>query len=90
MRSAATTYGISSGTVIRQNTLTGLRVKLRAISRSSRSSSLRPSEMLTRQNGVRIATWTKITVRFDGPNQIEARIAQPTDGKELRKGLMRS
>ena len=49
-----------------------------------------PSEMLTRQNGVRTAISTKITAKFESPNQTIARIAQPTDGKALRTGVIRS
>ena len=49
-----------------------------------------PSLRLIRQNGTRIATWTKITEKFEMSNQITASIAQPTDGKELRKVWMRS
>ena len=32
----------------------------------------------------------KMTVKCDGPNQMMARMAQPTDGNEFRNGLIRS
>src|SRR5262245_44663009 len=65
-------------------------VKLRPISISSRSMLRRPSAMLIRQNGIRIATSTKITPKWPGSNQIAARMAQPIDGNELSTGLIRS
>ena len=66
------------------------RVKLRAISSKSRSISFKPSDTLTRQNGVRIITMINTMVPWEGPNQMMARMAQPTDGNELRSGLIRS
>ena len=49
-----------------------------------------PSAMLIRQNGIRIATSTKMTPKSPGSNQIAARIAQPIEGNELSTGLIRS
>ena len=46
--------------------------------------------MLIRQNGIRIATSTKMTPKSPGSNQIAARIAQPIEGNELSTGLIRS
>ena len=46
--------------------------------------------MLIRQNGIRIATSTKMTPKSPGLNQIAARIAQPIEGNELSTGLIRS
>ena len=46
--------------------------------------------MLIRQNGIRIATSTKMTPKWPGSNQIAARIAQPIEGNELSTGLIRS
>src|SRR6516164_5709303 len=66
------------------------RVKLVPISSNSRSRLRKPSAMLIKQNGIRIATSTKITPKSPGLNQIAARIAQPIDGKELSTGLMRA
>src|SRR5690349_5226023 len=67
-----------------------LRVKLWPISSSSRSMLRRPSPILIRQNGMRIAVSTKITPKSPGGNQIAARIAQPMEGNEFSTGLMRS
>src|SRR5262245_29730358 len=66
------------------------RVKLRPISISSLSMLRSPSAMLIRQNGIRIATSTKITPKSPGSNQIAARIAQPIEGNELSTGLIRA
>ena len=62
------------------------RVKLAAISSASRSIWRRPSPTLIMQNGIRIATCTKMIDPCPGENQIAARIAQPIDGNELRNG----
>src|SRR4051812_22243757 len=66
------------------------RVKLRPISMSSRLILRRPSAMLIRQNGIKIATSTNMTPKSPGSNQIAARIAQPIEGNELSTGLIRS
>src|SRR4051812_38252862 len=50
----------------------------------------RPSAMLIRQNGIRMATSTKMMPKSPGLNQIAARIAQPIEGNELSTGLLRS
>src|SRR6185437_11910976 len=55
------------------------RVKLAPISISSPSSYFKPSSKLMRQNGVRMAISTKRTAALVVPNQIIARIAQPTE-----------
>src|ERR1700722_4868685 len=80
---------MSRGRVRRQSTRKRWRVKLRPISISSRSILRRPSAMLIRQNGIKIAVSTKITAKLPGSNQIAARIAQPIEGNELSTGLIR-
>src|SRR5215510_4362257 len=57
---------------------------------SSRSILRSPSAILIKQNGIRIATSTKMTPKSPGSNQIAARIAQPIEGNELSTGLIRS
>ncbi|MBK7474428.1 MAG: hypothetical protein IPI73_30895 [Betaproteobacteria bacterium] len=42
---------------------------------------------MIRQNGIRIATWTKMIEPWPGVNQIAARIAQPIDGNGIQEGL---
>ena len=68
-------YGSNIGRVILKKIRKPFLVKLLAISIISLSSSRKPSAMFTKQNGVRMATWTNITEKLEDPNQMTASIA---------------
>src|SRR3546814_18491992 len=86
---AARMNGASKRKVIRDQIRVGLRVKLRPISISSRSIARKPWSMLMRQKGIRMAISTNITPKLPAVNQMDARMAQPIAGKELRTGFIR-